>query len=444
MLNPQEFEELKKILKSEKALSLRDLAGIKPSDEPGFFSRVGQQYQNIAENIISDIKRPAESAAAGAGILEVTKQIGEVGLRTAGGIARATFAPIVEAVAPAIKPLIEKLIEIPGVSNVAKGIKQWADENPEAAKDAGALFDILASLGGEAVVPSAKKIAGSMTILTGKGVEKAGQEAKKLAERAYRLAAPMKEATARAVQTYQASKPTLVERLFGTAKKGELALPIRESETAARVGLSGTEWQIGVQAKRASQKLWDDTIGPALSSSKEKISMKEFFSDLKKRIVAETPELGRKNSLLEALDAMKEDFKNVSSISLSKLQDYKSGWAKFIPERAYKGKPIAGTLNEVRNTAAQEARAIIYDKLGESIKQAYLDYGNLQSIIESGIKSVDPLRSKSAFKQAWEFIVDKTIIPISSYGGKTLYKTGEGLEFVGKEGLKKLGDLLKN
>ena len=172
--------------------------------------------------------------------------------------------------------------------------------------------------------------------------------------------------------------------------------------------------------------------------------MRAFFNDLEKRIIAETPELSRRNALKEALGALREDFAKVGEISLKKLQEYKSGWAKFVPERVYKGKPISGALNEVRNMAAQEARSEIYQTLGQNIKQAYLDYGNLQSIIEAGIKSVDALRSKGMTKQVWEFLVDKTVTPIATYGGKVLYRTGEGLEFVGKEGLKKLGDLLKN
>jgi hypothetical protein len=171
--------------------------------------------------------------------------------------------------------------------------------------------------------------------------------------------------------------------------------------------------------------------------------MKTFFSNLRQRIISETPQLNRRNSLIEALDAMMEDYKKVSNVSYTKLQDYKSGWARQVPERVYKGKPIAGALNEVRNMAAQDARSMIYDALGGDIKQAYIDYGNLKSIEEAGIKSVDALRSKGVTKQVWEFIVDKAVTPVFSGGGKVVYKTADGLEFIGdKMGYKTVGDLL--
>jgi hypothetical protein len=140
---------------------------------------------------------------------------------------------------------------------------------------------------------------------------------------------------------------------------------------------------------------------------------------------------------------MKESYKNVKNISFPKLQEYKEGWAKFIPERAYRGKPIAGALREVQDTAAGLAREKIYNAFDDTLRQAYIDYGNLKSIAEAGIKSIDPLRSKGAFKQAWEALIDVGITPISSILGKVIYKTGGGLEFVGEKGMKKIGDLIK-
>lgn len=438
MLTPEELQFLKNRLSQEPL----DLSGSSSGDEPGYFERVGKEYMGAAENIISDIKRPAESAAQGASPLEVARQVGETGLRTAGNVAGAVFAPITEAIAPVIKPVIEKIMDNPGVKADAQKIVDWANKNPETAKDLGAVFNIITAAIAAKVVP---KVGGVAAGATGGAAESTGGFLKSAGKKLYGISIPMEQSTARAVQAYQAAKPTLFQRIagyFSGAEKSTLKSPVTEAETAARMGLSGTEWQLGVQAKRAAAGLWDDTIRPALIAAKDKIDIKQFFVDLRDRIISETPDLSRRKLLLKSLESFQKDFKNVSNISLSKLQDYKSGWAKFIPEKVYQGKPIAGALNEVRNMAAQEARSIIYSKLGESVKQAYFDYGNLQSILEAGLKSVDPLRSKSAFRQAWEFVLDKTVTPISTYSGKVLYKTGEGLEFIGKSGAAKVRDII--
>ena len=408
------------------------------TEEPGYFKRVGESFGESVEDIKSAILRPALSRQAGAPPLEITKQLGETGLRTAGEVASMAFAPIGEAISPVVKPLIQKIISLPGMEDKVQDIVKWANENPDAAKNLEAILNI-------AMLKGTKMATGITLKAGGTGLKTTGIAGKSIGERLYRIAAPMEQSTARAVQAYQAAKPTLIERIGGflsKTPKEKFIRPIRESETAARFGLAGTEWKLGVQAKRAMGDLWNKIIAPALESSKESINMKEFFVALQKRIIQETPDLSRRHLLLKAFQAFQNDFKNVSSISLRKLQDYKSGWTKYIPERVYRGKPITGALNEIRNMAAQEARAKIYNTLGGKLKQAYMDYGNLESIMEAGLKSVDPLRSRSAFRQAWEFVVDKGITPISSYGGKIIYKTSEGIEFIGEKGLKKVGDIL--
>jgi len=401
---------------------------------PSYLSRVGSEYKKAGKNIVTNI----EEAYQDKGILSGAKKVAETALQGAGDIASATFAPITAAVAPVVTPIVSKIASIPGISAGIHHIQSWADQHPEAAKNLEAVFN-LGTLGAGGAAE--KPVVEAGINAAGKTLEGAGAVLKGTGERAYRIAAPMEQTTAKAVQAYQASKPTLLERVFGTAKD-VLPKPVRESETAARAGLTGTEWRLGVNAKRASDNIWTKHIAPALESSQEKVNIKTFIGDLKKKVITENADLSRRKALLDALDAVRSDFKKVNDVSLSKLQDYKEGWAKFVPERAYKGKPIAGALNEVRNMAAQKARAIIYSKLGPEIKRAYLDYGNLQSIIESGIKSIDPLRSKGLTKQIWEEVLDKGVTPVATYGGKILYRTGQGLELIGKKGAQKIRDLL--
>ena len=171
--------------------------------------------------------------------------------------------------------------------------------------------------------------------------------------------------------------------------------------------------------------------------------MKDFFNNVENEIIKNTKELSRRNSLLEALDALRQDYGKVSHVGLEKLQQYKEGFAQNLPESVYKGKPIGGALKEVKNIAARKAREVIYKYVGEDGKRAYIDYGNLKAIEEAGRKSIDQLRSKGVSKQAWEFIMDKAVTPITTTLGQVLYRTGEGLELIGKRGAKKVRDIVK-
>lgn len=248
-----------------------------------------------------------------------------------------------------------------------------------------------------------------------------------------------------AMLKYDAAKPTLIERvssLFSGKKAITLPKPRTTAETVADILLPGTERGLGVSASRVQPKLWNEVIAPALKSTKDKVDMKKFFTELSSQIIKETPDLSRRSTLLDGLNSLKGDFKNVSKIGFEKLQDYKSGWAKFIPEKAYAGHPIAGALNEVRKMASDKARSIISDKLGPVVKQAYWDYGNLNNIIKEATTGNPAIDKTSLLRGAWQFVVDKGLTPVTSFAGKVLYKSGQGLEYIGEVGMKNLGDIL--
>jgi hypothetical protein len=274
-----------------------------------------------------------------------------------------------------------------------------------------------------------------------------GAALKTAGEKATGLGVAMEVPTRQALQSYQAAQPTLLGRvknlITGTTEASAAKAPTTEANTAVRLLQPGTEWQLGVHAKRVAGELWSNTIAPALSGTKDKVDMRAFIGDMRNQIIKENADLSRRATLLNALNAFGEDFGKVGQVGFQKLQAYKEGWAKFVPEKAYKGQPIAGALNEVRALAAQKARQLIYQKLGAGVRQAYIDYGNLKSIEEAGIKSVDALRSKGVTKQVWEMVMDKAVTPIATAAGKVLYKTGEGLELVGQSGAKKVRDIIQ-
>jgi len=268
-----------------------------------------------------------------------------------------------------------------------------------------------------------------------------GRVLKSAGESSYGTTVIPEESTRGLMQSYQASQGSLFNRVKNLIKGDNQGAPITEANTAARKGLMGTEWKLGVQAKQVAGELWDKTIKPALESSKAKVNMKSFFTELE-RDIRKTADLARRADLLEGLSALKESYKKVGNINLPKLQAYKEGWAEFVPEATYKGKPIASSLKAVKDLAAEKARGIIYKNGGEGIQQAYIDYGNLKSIMKAGIKSVSDPAKKGISSNVWHFLMDKAVTPVATVSGNILYKTGEGLEFIGKSGAKKVQDII--
>lgn len=272
-----------------------------------------------------------------------------------------------------------------------------------------------------------------------------GRVLKETGEKAYGITVTPEKPTKIAMQTYKAEQGGFFKRLkdviTGTQPEGK---PIAPAETAARHGIFGTENELGIQAKRITGELWTGKIQPKLQQVKGKVNMKSFITEVEKEINKSGGDITRRRTLQNALNAIKDDYKNVGKVNLEKLQDYKESWAEFIPDATYAGKPIAAGLKEVHNLMAKKAREVIYKHIGEEGKRAYIDYGNLRSIAEAGVKNTgkDPV-SRGFFGNAWEVIMNQAITPVATISGKILYRTGEGLEFVGKRGAKKVKDIIK-
>lgn len=264
------------------------------------------------------------------------------------------------------------------------------------------------------------------------------------------------------VQAYKASKPFWERVLTGVEKTGEkvaetvgapiregiskveekIAKPITAAETAFKEGLVGTESMIGVQAKIAAKNLWENAISPALKQSKEKVNIQDFLNNAEQQIIKDTPEITRRNSLMDALNSIKEDYKDVGEISLEELQKLKEGWAEFVPEKVYQGKSVAGALNDVRNVLSGNARNTIYNNIGSEMKQAYFDYGNLKGLQELGKKAMTGGKLKGGFGSFWSAVGNMLLTPVGTVGGQAVYKVGQGLEFFGKPGARFLRDII--
>lgn len=267
----------------------------------------------------------------------------------------------------------------------------------------------------------------------GKGVQAAGKAG-------YKLAIPLSAREAKMMQGYKARAP-FWERVKGVLSGSSNAPRVAE-ETAFNKGFMGTESMLGVQSKRAAKTLWDDVIGKQLKASPTKVRMTDFFDEAERSIVSNNPEVARQKDLLTALQSLRDDYVDVGEITLDKLQDFKKGWAKFVPEKVYKGQPIAGAFNDVKNVLADLARKRIYGALGDDIKLAYLDYGNLEALQELGQKAMTGAKMKGGSGSFLTAIKDMVVTPIATVGGQVVYKIGEGIEMIGPKGARFLGEII--
>lgn len=312
---------------------------------------------------------------------------------------------------------------------IPKAIQFLAEHAPEALKNT--------AIG---TAQTGNPVQGVETGVGGELLSAAGKPLQAAAKGTYKaLAIPVDKAEASLVQAYKAKIP-LVSRIM-TALKGETAGPTTAGDTAFRHGLFGNESSIGIQAKRASDALWNNGIKPALQKSGMQVNLPKFFASAEKKIISDNPELSRQNALLEALNSLKEDYKNVPSVSLEKLQDLKKGWATFVPQKAYQGKDIAGAFNDVKNIVAGQARQTIYKALGPEMKQAYIDHGNLQSLAEWGQKAMTGEAGKGGTGKLLSAAKDAIVVPLASIGGHVVYRVAGGMQFIGAPGARYLSDL---
>lgn len=245
------------------------------------------------------------------------------------------------------------------------------------------------------------------------------------------------------IQAYKAKYGVGQRILAALQGKTLVGKPITNADTAIKNSLFGTESMIGVQAKRAASNIWNKVISPALKTSQTKVSMSNFVDDLSREI-EQIPELTRRGELRTALNAFADDYKNAGEVSLETLQKFKEGWAKFVPDKVYRGKAISSSFRELQNMAAGQARAIIYKSLPNiEAKAAYFDYGNMKNLQELGQKAMTGSKLKGGAGSFISGLYDKVVTPIATTGGLTLYRVGEGLEFVGNSGAKILGHLFK-
>lgn len=268
-----------------------------------------------------------------------------------------------------------------------------------------------------------------------KAAQVGGQTLKGAGYATTKLGIGMSAKEAPLIQAYRAKTP-LFERMEAILTDDAVkAGPITNRDTALTQGIFGTESMIGVQAKRGAARLWDGVVGPALKGIKDEVHFPSFINEMREQVRL-IPELSRRKELEEGLAAFADDYADLAKISFEKLQQLKEGWAKFLPDKVYKGKPVAGAFREIQNIAAQLSRNKIYEKVGDEVRAAYFDYGNLKNLQELGQKAMTQSKLRGGAGSFVSGLLDMTLTPIATTAGLGLYRAGKGIEFVGAAGLK--------
>jgi len=430
--------------------------------EEGYISRVADQYGKAKQDIQSAVEVGAEQMQKPGILGKITGAI-KSGLGTAGGFARAAFAPIteapvikqgVEAVGTAIAPTIQKGLE----TDTGKKLLVFQQQYPEAFKSLQDVIDVSTLGFGKAVE---KPIQAGIE----QGVKTVGEIASKvpnvgvkgLGEKLYKSAIDYTADEAKLVQDNIIKKDFLKKQLSKATKgtdeykalQGQLEIankytPTTRVDTALQKGIAGTQSMVGRQAGVEKLGLWKNNIEPALKNSRDVLTKDELFAKAKQTVDAEV-EPGRKQALQDAYDALQEDYKNFADTDLLTASKIKTSLDKFTPTKIFKGMDVASEYKTLKADLANSIREKVYNSLKDvNIKKAYRDYANLQELEKVGIKALTDGGLKGGFGGFWSTIYDIAATPIKTVGGQVLYRVGDKLEFIGKKGLKNIGDYLKS
>lgn len=402
--------------------------GVKDAAKAG----IDKTKQGVAD--IGNAKTPLQliegAAKQGAGIIDT---------------ASSPLAPIFSPLGKLIGYVSDQLSNHPAVQKFA--MSPAGDVTSRVAEDVGNLNTIAGAVASVAAAPKVANATADAAAAGGEGVAKtvtvAGRASKGAGEAVYKSAITPNVKEASQLLNYEAKAPFLTrvkDTLTGLSTPGK---PITRADTALQTGIAGRQKDIGVQATRAADKLWNDTIAPAVKGSKEVVTKNELFAPISKRI-AETVEPGRKQALTDAFAAIQDEYKNVSQFTLETAQKVKQGLDQFTPEKVFRGKSVASEYRTLQNDMANAIRQKTYAALKDvNIRKAYLDYGNLAELKKIGVKAITEATSKGGFGSFWTGAWDMATVPVKTVGGQVLYRVGNKLEFLGEKGIKTFGQFLK-
>lgn len=286
------------------------------------------------------------------------------------------------------------------------------------------------------------------TKLLAKGVSPVTSGIKSTGKAIYESAFTPNVKEAENILAYEASQPSWLQKLYGAdVVKGNPAFkPITTAETALRSGIAGTEKQVGVQAKKVADTLYNKEIAPAVAGIKGVITKDELFAPIQERI-AGIVDPTKKAAYQNAFESLMEDYAKINEFSFKDAQALKSELAQFTPAKVFRGQDVANETRMMQSDMANLIRQKTYEALKDvNIKQKYLDYGNLQELQKVGVKAISDAGFKGGFGGFWSTVYDKAMTPVKTVGGKVIYHIGDKLQVAAPKGFegKSFADYLRS
>lgn len=295
-----------------------------------------------------------------------------------------------------------------------------------------------------------------------KAVELGGRGIKEVGRRIYSSFKPLTADEARVVQRHEA-KVAFAKRELQRLPRGSEEYLVKQEEiqslqaqapktapqTGLEKGISGTERMVGRTADVEKMDLWKNQVEPALRESEARITKTDLFSRARARVAAEVNPV-RKEGLQKALDYLEGRYIGVGKYDLLKANKLKTSLDKFTPAKIFKGQDVSSYIKTLEAEMAKAIRQKTYASLpgaettGEiSIKEAYRDYANLKELEKVGIRALTQAKKQGGFGSMLTSLYEEPATAIKTVGGQVLYRVGDAFEFIGREGIKTLGEFLR-
>ncbi len=391
-----------------------------------YFQRVGSDFAQAGQDITSGIQKGANQYSQGVnqansspdllgkvkGELNATGGLLRSGLRTAGGVASAAFAPITEA--PGVKQGLEAagglISKIPGVNTLMQGASHLAQKYPEAAKDVKNVVDI-GTLGTGSGI--AKPITSALA-KTGATLEKSGAAA--IDANAFKFAQELVKPAKESLD--QVGRTTEQSGLLNIFKKDVVTPTTGELESAKEVA------QIpGISPSNTYQKNFNLIRDYNVNQAKQlEADISKYDFAIPKREVV--------SNLNKAATSLKESPLIVGEAEKT-AQKLIAGAKKFIDQNPGTGSGLLKARKEFDQWVLSQKPTAFDAKSENAFTMANRAIRNAMNTtlddnaINLGVK--DSLKKQSALYRAMDEVAPKALEEANTVFGRTLQKIGQAL-----------------
>lgn len=273
------------------------------------------------------------------------------------------------------------------------------------------------------------------------------------------ITAPTKIIQTTGEVTEEAWKRLYKTAITPTANEAELLLrakawlgkePITRAETALKKWIIGTETGIWVKSLKEADKIFKETVNPAMEKSTAMHDIDDLFTRVESKIMEEWSAL-RKKELQEGLQALKDDYlaTGKKQFSTKDIQAEKSSLDEFTPSKLFQWKEVSSGYNQVKNTLANIFREQVYEDLAKTgvknAKEMYRDYANLVDLHKIGITWITSGKLKGGTGGFISWLWDMAVTPTATAWGLFLYKVWKWLQqatFRAPKGIKTLWEYI--